>query len=154
MHAANYLFGLRNHPFWSDGKGWRRERQQAMRAACCDILTWWRENRLVGEPRRDSSNTGDGCYNSARRAVAHSLEVELYYSSLSPPGEEEIVESTSETDRTGSACVTPWPPQQVINYVTNMYHSFDSRSYNEVDSYEISFDTWIDWTQHICRNRI
>ncbi|CRG87063.1 hypothetical protein PISL3812_04078 [Talaromyces islandicus] len=209
VHAVNHLFGLRNHPFWSDRKGWGNE-WHAMHAACSDILTWWNENRLSGEQHqtaRDHSAVNTKAFSDA----AYS-EIEMYYG-LSRLEEEQIDEqptsdqgktiitadqfvrvkrriaayekmqkelaedsngfndidgpfsssrntmqfatSTEENkssvplEQNGASCAPPWPPQQVINYVTDKYYRFDKRSYKELSSYEIPFETWIHWNNHV-----
>ncbi|QKX60278.1 uncharacterized protein TRUGW13939_07421 [Talaromyces rugulosus] len=217
VHAANHLFGLRNHPFWSGINGYQRE-WHAMHAACRDILTWWKDNRLDGEPHRNSSTTGS---DSARNtfvfsAATPSDEIELYYG-LSIPQEDQVTEDSAshrerivnedllplierriaeyeqmqkgpkndptESHDTESPFLSPyssiqtltdtkedklaahseqmetprappWPPHQVVNYIISKYQCFDRRSYEEVDSYEIPFETWVHWNQHMHKNRV
>jgi hypothetical protein len=184
-----------------------------MHAACCDVLTWWEENRLDGEPPRSHHAVNSKVSSGA----VYSEEIEMYYG-LSRPEEEKIAEQpTSDKEKTiitadqfvrvkrriaayeelrkgpgdycneshetedpfwnprksmqiaksnegnksavcsehnGAPCAPPWPPQQVINFVTSKYHSLDKRSYEELNSYEISFETWVRWNEHECKNYI
>jgi hypothetical protein len=189
-----------------------------MHAACRDILTWWKDNRLGGEPHRNSTTTkSDSARNTmVSSAAAPSDEIELYYG-LSSPQEDQVSEqSTSdqerivneelfprierriveydpmqkrlgndpnESDDTEGPFLSPynsiqpltdtkedkltapsgqietprappWPPHQVINYIISKYQCFDKRSYEEVDSYEVSFETWVHWNQHMHKNRV
>lgn len=187
-----------------------------MHAACCDILTWWENNRLNGEPQlNDREDLARNTKVSSR--VPHSDEIEMYYD-LHRPEEEQAAERptsdqektiitadqfvrvkhriaayekmqkelsgdhdesydtenpissscktmhssentkqdryTTTSEQTGAPCAPPWAPQEVINYVTSMYRSFDQRSYKELSSCEISFETWVRWKEYEHRTRI
>lgn len=213
VHAANHLFGLRNHPFWSHKRTSQTE-WHSMHVACRDILNWWKESRLSYDPHRNAIRFGTARHTMAPSGVPHSDEIELYYGLPHSP-EKQVTEQptshqeniatadqfvkvkhriavheemqkglndgpdefrdtpnsfssshkcfqpltdtkeykhTASSEQTGTLCALPWSPHQVINYVIRKYHSFDKRHYDEVIRYEICFETWVHWNQHMYKN--
>lgn len=103
VHAANHLFGLQNHPFWSDRRNWHAD-WHLMHEACRDVVNLWKESRLSDEPRRNAIRISSARNTMALSGVSQYDEIELYYGLLCAQEKQVVAEQpTSDQENIATA---------------------------------------------------
>ncbi|EEA26670.1 hypothetical protein EYB25_002294 [Talaromyces marneffei] len=159
IQVLNYLFGLRNHPFWTASDKCPYQ-WYAMFGACLEIWKWWDQQNADVEVDSDKTmRRGESSKDPLATHTRHrgyelppSSQDEHQYSTFYGRiiGIDSIRPDSSTTLQLHEyTSVTPWQVSDDLSFVTRTYKAVVSPHSDQTGQGVIPFPTWIQWMHQV-----